>query len=299
LIQPDSGPPFAAIIKHFPFAAMFGPDLEMIELRGLPPALRGCLEEGIVSTLWHAIPDNRMGEARIIVTGPLKSITPKVDANELQWLSISIENIASEPISISIGLTMSSLISTVMGGALAPAAIGSGLAYALPSEASYTLGNVTVTYRELAELGPGDVVVLPQLPPDLVLLRAQGRCYAFRLIDQNWTCLGREVTERYRPTLNTIERTTAMSQDPADEPITGLDALGVIVDFDLGRMSIPLAQLQSWQPGSVVPLDRPPASQEGAEVSIRANGQAIGIGDLVRIEDRIAVRITRLFSKAE
>jgi flagellar motor switch/type III secretory pathway protein FliN len=61
-------------------------------------------------------------------------------------------------------------------------------------------------------------------------------------------------------------------------------------------MNIPLAQVQSWQRGAVVALDPPPLN-EGVEVSIRANGQLIGIGDLVRIDNRVGVRITRLLSK--
>jgi type III secretion system YscQ/HrcQ family protein len=141
--------------------------------------------------------------------------------------------------------------------------------------------------------------MLPELPPDLVVLRAQGRSHAFRFLNENWVFLGREAAERYRPTPGTTERTSPMSQeyDPSEEQVTDLRELGVVIDFDLGRMSIPLAQVQAWQPGAVVPLE-PPALNPGVEVAIRANGQVIGIGDLVRIDDRVGVRITRLISKA-
>jgi type III secretion system YscQ/HrcQ family protein len=307
LIEPDQGPRFAAVIRSFPFAAMFDADLEMADIHQLPHALRSCLEEGVVSTLWRAIPDNRMGSVRIAATGTLKSIASQIATdevpgelpNELQWLSISIEDVAPEPVTILIGLTVASLVSVIAGGAIAPAAVDRGLAELLFTEASYTIGSLPITFDELARLGPGDLVMLPELPSDLVLLQAQGRSHAFRLINENWIFLGREVTERYRPVPGTTERTSAMSRehDPSEVLVTDLKELGVVVDFDLGRMSIPLAQVQAWQPGAVVPLE-PPALSAGVEVTIRANGQMIGIGDLVRIDDRVGVRITRILSRA-
>jgi flagellar motor switch/type III secretory pathway protein FliN len=303
LIQPDQGPRFAAVISFFPFAAMFGADLEMADLDGLPKALRSCLEEGIVSALWRAIPDNRMGGVRIVAAGTLESIASQIAASELptelQWLSISIEDIAPEPVTIFVGLTVASFVSVIAGGAIAPAAIDRGLSQVLVTEASYTLGSLPITFDELARLGPGDVVMLAELPPDLVVLRAQGRSHAFRSVNDDWIFLGREVAERYRPLPGTIERTSAMSHenDPSEQLVTDLRELGVVVDFDLGRMSIPLAQVEAWRPGAIVPLE-PPALNAGVEVTIRANGQIIGIGDLVRIDDRVGVRVTRLMSRA-
>lgn len=307
LIQPDHGPRFAAVIHSFPFAAMFDADLEMADLHQLPHALRSCLEEGVVSTLWRAIPDNRMGGVRIAATGTLESIASQIAAGELageppgelQWLSISIEDVAPEPVAILIGLTVAALVSVVAGGAIAPAAVDRGLAEVLVTEASYTIGSLPVTFDELARLGPGDLVMLPELPSDLAILRAQGRSHAFRRSHENWIFLGREVTERYRPVPGITERTSAMSreQHPSEAMVTDSREIGVVIDFDLGRMSIPFAQVQAWQPGAVVPLE-PPALSAGVEVTIRANGQMIGIGDLVRIDDRVGVRITRILSKA-
>lgn len=303
LLQPDRGPCFAAVVNSFPFAGMFGADLEMAEVHKLPQTLRGCLEEGIVSALWHAIPDNHMGGVRIVASSPLDEIVDRIGpggitTSDLQWLSISIEGIAPEPAIISIGLTLGAFVSILAEGALAPAAIDRGLFSALATEAYYTLGSLPLTFAALAALGPGDLVVLPELPPDLAILRAQRRAHAFRFIDQNWVCLGREVTERYRPALDAIERTSTMSQDYSapENSIAVPEKLGVVIDFDLGRMSIPLVQIETWQPGTVVTLE-PPALDAGVEVTIRANGQIIGTGDLVRIDDRIGVRITRLMSR--
>lgn len=308
LLQPEGGPLFVAIIDTFPFAALFGADLDMPDVHGLPPALRGCIEEGVVGTIWDAIPENHMGRPTIVARGALQDVSARIGKG-LQWLSVTIDRIASEPVRLVIGAAVSSFTSVVAAGAIAPAAVNRGLAESLATEACHTLGSLRLSYRDLSRLQPGDVVALPRLPPDLIVLRAQGRAHAFRLTDETWVCLGHEVTERYRRSL--LERVNSMSDDhdslsrigadtqpdaaAAEEPVAAMAELGVIVDFDIGRMSIPLAQVQAWQPGAIVSLDRP-ALDNGVEVAIRANGQLIGIGDLIRIDERIGVRITRVMS---
>ena len=84
----------------------------------------------------------------------------------------------------------------------------------------------------------------------------------------------------------------ANAPEQAAKPVP-LTSLEVMVDFDLGRTAVSLADLESWKAGSVVKLD-PPARGEGVEVTLRANGQVIGTGDLVKIDDRLGVRISRL-----
>jgi len=249
-----------------------------------------------------------MGRPQIVASGALQTVSRQIGEG-LQWLSVSIDRVATEPVRLSLGATMSSFGSLVAAGAFAPAAVNRGLAESLAAEACHTLGSLRLTYRDLAGLRPGDVVALPQLPPDLIVLRAQGRAHAFRRTDETWVCLGHEVTERYRRSL--LERVNSMSddhdplprigEDPhqdsamAETQVAAMAELGVIIDFDIGRMSIPLAQVQAWQPGTIVSLD-PPALDNGVEVAIRANGQLIGTGDLIRIDERIGVRITRVMS---
>lgn len=90
---------------------------------------------------------------------------------------------------------------------------------------------------------------------------------------------------------------TMPAVSPADEaPANGaaaaaLDALPVRLSFDLGEVSLTLAQLRALQPGQTLDLGHPLA---GA-VRIRANGALVGEGDLVEIDGQLGVSIRHLF----
>ena len=68
--------------------------------------------------------------------------------------------------------------------------------------------------------------------------------------------------------------------------------LPVTVDFDLKRLALPISEVETWQGGTVVALDEP-ALSGSVSLTIRINGMAVGSGDLVRIDERLAVRINQ------
>lgn len=73
-----------------------------------------------------------------------------------------------------------------------------------------------------------------------------------------------------------------------------LEDLRVVVDFDLGELVLPLRTLRTLAVGQVFELDRPLPSG----VRMRANGQLLGEGDLVEIDGRLGVTLTRLATSA-
>lgn len=77
---------------------------------------------------------------------------------------------------------------------------------------------------------------------------------------------------------------------PAD---AAFDTLPVKLVFELGRLDMPLGKLQEIGPGHVLPLDRP----LGEAVEIHAANRRIGVGEIVRIEDQVGVRVVRLFGQ--
>lgn len=81
------------------------------------------------------------------------------------------------------------------------------------------------------------------------------------------------------------------TSDNQDEVELGsLEQLPVQISFEVGRQTLDLHTLSSLQSGSLIDL----ASPLAAQVRILANQRYIGTGELVQIEDRLGVRLTRL-----
>lgn len=78
---------------------------------------------------------------------------------------------------------------------------------------------------------------------------------------------------------------------PAD---AAFDDLPIKLVFEIGRLELPLGQLQEIGPGHVFDLKRP----LGDAVEIHAGGRRIGQGEILRIEDQIGVRVVRLFGQS-
>ncbi len=79
------------------------------------------------------------------------------------------------------------------------------------------------------------------------------------------------------------------------EDLHELDQLPIPVSFEVGRRTLDLHTLSTLQPGSLLDLD----SALDGEVRILANQRCLGIGELVRLQDRLGVRVTRLFGHDE
>ncbi|GAB2734869.1 SctQ family type III secretion system cytoplasmic ring protein BscQ [Melaminivora jejuensis] len=76
----------------------------------------------------------------------------------------------------------------------------------------------------------------------------------------------------------------------ADQAAAPLQELPVRLSFDVGELSLTLAQLQALQPGQVLQLGHPLS----AGVHIRANGVLLGEGDLVEIDGQLGVAVRSL-----
>lgn len=60
--------------------------------------------------------------------------------------------------------------------------------------------------------------------------------------------------------------------------------------FRAGQAEMTMAQLQELAPGMIIPC----SDDRGAAIDILANGAKIAEGELVKVGDQIAVRISRL-----
>jgi len=86
------------------------------------------------------------------------------------------------------------------------------------------------------------------------------------------------------PSMNTV----ADKAGPGEA--VGLEEIEMRLCFDLGETTIKLGELGRVQTGQVLTLEAPHSQL----VAIRANGRLIGRGELVRIADRVGVRVLKL-----
>lgn len=304
-----AGPEIVLVPLAFPYEAVFGAVLDVADLNLLPDALRDALCEGLAATFLAALPEHGLGPAETLATGPWPAL-PAADA-ALLWFRATVSGPGGDPAVLQIGAGLDDLAG-IFGGRLAARLVWPGLKHLLTRDLAVTLARLTLPLDALDRLVPGAVVVLAAGVEQAARLRLDGEVFEFHPGPQGWTCAAVTRTDEWSPTpprgagdhRDDTPRRDAMTEstmDPAlpaqiaaEPPRDGLARrLTVAVDLDLGRLTVPLAELETWQAGSVLALDIPVPS-EGVEVALRANGRPIGVGELVRIDDRLAVRIARM-----
>lgn len=161
-----------------------------------------------------------------------------------------------------------------------------GLPLALRAEIGFT----RLPASDAATLAPGDVVLLDAFfaTADRALwLSADGR----QGVHVQWPAAADDAALPPRLTvIHPWTETMPATPDAPSNDTAALDAVPVRLSFDLGDLSLTLAQLRALQPGQTLDLGHPLA---GA-VRIRANGALIGEGDLVDIDGQIGVSVRSL-----
>ena len=173
-----------------------------------------------------------------------------------------------------------------------------------------------LTAGERAALKPGGAILLPtdtDATRPMVLLGRPARPVGIgriesdrviveKLMDEAMSEDIQEIEETYelvdeKPPHETGDETGADSGEETVEAAgpaeVSLQDVAVGVDFMLARTSMTFADLQAFTPGFAIKLDRPVSSA----VTIVVSGRAVGEGELVQIDDRLGVRITRLVER--
>lgn len=127
----------------------------------------------------------------------------------------------------------------------------------------------------------GDLLLLPsrQQVQSPLLVYVEGRPWAHVLPEENH--------------LKVLAMHTPAPTEP-EHALAGLEQLQVQVSFEVGRQTLDLQSLAALEPGSLIDLA---CGLEG-EVRILANQRYVGTGELVRIQDRLGVRVTRLLASS-
>ncbi|MDH5822035.1 type III secretion system cytoplasmic ring protein SctQ [Luteimonas sp. RD2P54] len=161
----------------------------------------------------------------------------------------------------------------------------------LPATVSLQLALPPLPGADWALLRQGDVIVAGRRgrPPQFEA-HACGRLWPLAATAQGWRIDG-PAQHQPRP-----QETATMTETPAEAVADGEDQdadagarqLPVQVAFEIGRLEMRVGEVSALQPGYVFAL---PAHLEGSNVVIRANGEAVGQGEVVAVGDTLGVRL--------
>ncbi|MET1115641.1 MAG: type III secretion system cytoplasmic ring protein SctQ [Comamonas sp.] len=156
------------------------------------------------------------------------------------------------------------------------------------------IGYATLEAEELQRLAPGDLLLMERsfiAPARVLWLQAPG-AGGLHVQLPDPTAAGAE--DPQAPLLTVVQSWThAMpALDPVPNEAADLLAIPVRLSFDLGEISLTLAELRKLQPGQTIGLGHP---LTGA-VRVRANGALIGEGELVEIDGQLGVALRQLFA---
>lgn len=157
----------------------------------------------------------------------------------------------------------------------------------------FEIGRTRLALRELAGIRPGDIVSI-----DHWSSASGGLVVGASIAGTGLTLVGR--AEGPRITFQHIEDTTMNREQPAANaaatddkdaaalPLDRLDAMEVVLRFEVGDLALSLGALKSIRPGHVLDLGQP---LNRSAVRILAHGNVLGKGHLVAIGDRLGVRV--------
>ena len=146
-------------------------------------------------------------------------------------------------------------------------------------------GRTRMRRRDLDSLAVTDVILVDHsaLEDAKAVLRVPGSPIAYFA----------EVGQYSLTTLERVNGPVEGLDQPTEDEMTELEETGDIevdVVFEIGRLDISLEELASLGPGHVFTLGRP----LDIAVTIRANNARIGSGDIVFVDDRVGVQISKL-----
>jgi len=274
---------------------------EPVALAPLPSELAAAATEAALAHVLDALQALGRGAPRLAATQTGVPATPEELAAfpHVCELRLHAES-GSQAIAGLLGCDSLGLM--LLAGLVARRAPAAGLADdTLPLTLRAEIGACRLTAGELATLEPGDVLL-----PDVVHVAA-GR--VLWLSPDGQAGLHVQLPETAAtdaaaapPSLTVLSPWTATMPAASDATATPetlapatLDAVPMRLSFDLGELTLTLAQLRALQPGQVLELGCPLA---GA-VRMRANGALIGDGELVDVDGQLGVAVRSLFAPAK
>jgi type III secretion protein Q len=149
--------------------------------------------------------------------------------------------------------------------------------------ANLVVGCSHITQSDLRGLSCGDVVLLEPtdfLERRLIQMRFSPNLEIYIKLEQ-----GKAMVESIKQNNN--------SEAQHAEPVS-IDELNVELTFDVGGQQLPLRELKKLRKGYTFELNQP----LNQLVTIRCNGQKIGVAELIEVDDRVGMRVVEIIGNS-
>ncbi len=293
-------------VREFPFDAYCGVDLEISEISDAPPELAGALAQGMLMTALAALPTDVVKRLRLCDTLENDTTLSEANRTEFQWFTCVVSGLCESSVEVCLGVSPEAACAEFIRHTIPLRQSQSTLADQIPMPVSRLLGSARLALSDLDELAHGDCILFSEAASgETCAVQAGQRTFLFDPLEDGWTCTrvfsqtGRAGAPHLRERV--MDDTPNSPDEPANiqmtQPIASA-SLQVDVSFCLGSSSLPVSEIEGWHPGAVVSLPEE-VHADGTLVTVSANGLPVAQGDLVRIDDRLAVRVNRLLVKTD
>ncbi len=262
--------------SQYSFGALLGNCFLFDSLSDCPAEIRGPVIESTLTSLLNTIEDST-GSRIEIDTVALQA--PGIEITRQVFFTLNKNGTSNENGYFSFDETLMPFFSNILENL---PETKSQKWDQLHTSIRFQIGSTKLDVEELQDLSCNDLVFIDNCP---LLL---DHTLTIR-VAPNLECKG-----TYKDKKLLIQ--TGMSEKMKEENsnVIDIDELQVNLVFDVGEKSIRFQELKKIQPGYIFELDnlmvRP--------VTIRANGQSIGSGELLQVDEKIAVRVLELHQKA-
>jgi len=152
----------------------------------------------------------------------------------------------------------------------------------LQTSIRFQIGSTRLNVKDLQDLNCNDLIFIDDCP--LLHDHLLTVCIAPNLV-----CKGIHKDNKL-----VIQTTLSEKMKEQENNVIDIDELQINLAFDVGEHAIQFQELKKIQPGYIFELD----NLVTRPVTIRANGQSIGSGELLQTDEKIAVRVLELNQKS-
>ncbi|MEL6681612.1 MAG: FliM/FliN family flagellar motor switch protein [Pseudomonadota bacterium] len=287
-------------IDAFPFQNLLGVDLDLQAADHIPAELKDAIYAGSLELLLQNLPDTLTGRMQ---HDALRS-GPPPEGTDIKWFAAALDGFAEEPVFFSFGSAAKDICAHLNDTLAQPRSVLAALREELDAVTHRVIGQATLCADDARHLGIGDFIVsADQAAATSLLIRCEGHNYHFEPTDEGWRCTDISPPDHATRISDMDETPDASAVQTAMAPKSETDSLqdaaanvSTVLTFECGSARISLAELETYQIGAVVPLPDQ-LTQDGLQVTIRCGERAIARGDVVQVDDRLAIRISQILAQ--